>query len=246
MSFLSGIGGGSILSLATEAALGVATGGTSLLVSTALKGVMMSIGDQVLQQLGQQLGLPQSVTDFAQAAFHEAAGDTGGAVQNLQEAVGGLQGAAGLSDSDTGDIYRTAQQGVSDAVSQNAPNLADSLANGEGFQNGDIASAVKGKSLLVALAIAMGKVADNKMQQMYADTQKLGNMSSNDKGYASVTGEVQALGQEIGMISNALNNAIKSIGDAGSTLARRADRQLRSTTGGGGPGARRPLRRFAV
>jgi hypothetical protein len=50
---------------------------------------MMAVGDQVLQQLGQQLGLPQGAIDLAQAAFHGAAGDPGGAIQNLGEASAG-------------------------------------------------------------------------------------------------------------------------------------------------------------
>ena len=213
MSFLGSLE--KIAGAAIQTTLAVETGGASLLVTTALKQVGLSIGDAILQKIGQGLGLPQPVIDMAQAAFHAEAGDPGGVTQNVQEAVDGLGAAAGLSPSDTGELQRTADEGV-----QNAPDLANDLVNG--FGDNDTAQAVKGKSLLVALAIAMGKVADKKMQQMYADTQKLGDLKQGDKGYASITGEVQALGQEISMISNALNNAIKSIGDAGSTLARKS------------------------
>lgn len=222
MSFL-GIGGGgnlfsSIASIALQGALGVATGGASLLVTTALKSVMLAVGDQVLQQLGQQLGLPQSVIDIAQAAFHGAAGDPGGAVQNITEASEGLASAIGGGAFEAGEIERGAQTSVQDIVAQanEAANRSrEDQASGEGVTGGG-----RGKdSLLVAIAKAMGKVIDSKMGQMADKTEQMG--SAKGEKYGQLSAEVQALGQEISMVSNALNNAIKAIGEASAQLARK-------------------------
>ncbi|KRA67125.1 hypothetical protein ASD89_02585 [Caulobacter sp. Root656] len=224
MSFL-GIGGGGnlfsgIASLALQGALGVATGGASLLVTTALKSVMMAVGDQVLQQLGQQLGLPQGAIDLAQAAFHGAAGDPGGAVQNLSEASQGLSSAIGGGAFEAGQIERTAQGQVQDLIAQ-----ANEAANRsrDDSSSGDEAGVGRGgrggDSLLVAIAKAMGKVIDSKMGQMADKTQQMG--SAKGEKYGQLSAEVQALGQEISMVSNSLNNAIKAIGEASAQLARK-------------------------
>ncbi|MBI1682717.1 hypothetical protein [Caulobacter hibisci] len=220
MSFL-GIGGGgnlfsSIAGLALQGALGVATGGASLLVTTALKSVLLAVGDQVLQQLGQQLGLPQGVIDVAQAAFHGAAGDAGGAVQNLTEASEGLSSAIGGGAFEAGEIERGAQSNIQDIVTQ--ANEAANRSREDAASDESVSGSGK-DSLLVAIAKAMGKVIDSKMGQMADKTQQMG--SAKGEKYGQLSAEVQALGQEISMVSNALNNSIKAIGEASAQLARK-------------------------
>ena len=216
----NGLSLNNLLSAAAQVGLGAMTGGASLAVTTALKGVMMAVGDQIIAQVGQQLGLPPAVIDMAQAAFHAEAGDMGGAVQDIGKAAQDLGQAAGADNFQTGQLQQQAQQGADEAANQALAQMQTDGMKQSGGSN-DIAAATKGKSLLVAMAIAMGSVADNKMKEMYNDTQKLANLKAGDKGYAQLTGEVQGLGQEIGLITNALNNAIKSIGDGASTLARK-------------------------
>ncbi len=224
MSGIFGIGGGGFLStlenVAMQGAMAAATGGTSLAVTAALQGVMMAVGDQVIAQVGQQLGLPSAVIDMAQAAFHAEAGDTGGAVQDLGQAVGQLGQTTGADNFQTGELQQQAQQGA-DATANQA--LAQMQTDGmkQSSSSTDIAAATKGKSLLIAMAIALGSAADDKMKEMFDDSTKLGSLKAGDKGYAQLTGEIQGLGQEISLITNALSNAMKSIGEGATTLARK-------------------------
>lgn len=227
MSFL-GIGGGgnlfsSIANIALQGALGVATGGASLLVTTALKGVMTAIGDQVLQQLGQQLGLPQAAIDLAQAAFHTAAGDPGGAAQNISEAVQGLGDAAGFDAFQTGQVERQAFDGAT-WLREQVEEALQGGTDGEGNRRGKAAlQAGAGDSFLVRLAVALGTVVDNKMNKMVDKAGEIDKASGGDKSKtAKLSAEVSALGQEVSLISNALNTSIKSLGEAASTLARKS------------------------
>jgi hypothetical protein len=227
MSFL-GIGGGgnlfgSIANIALQGALGVMTGGASLMVTTALKTVMTAIGDQVLQQIGQKLGLPQGAIDLAQAAFHTAAGDPGGAVQNISEAAQGLGSAAGLSQFETGEIERQAFDGAQFLRDQTLDQLQGGT-DAEGKPRGKSALAgASGESFLVKLAIALGSVVDSKMDKMVAKAGEIDKAGSGGKSQtAKLTAELSALGQEVNMISTALNNAIKSLGESASTLARKS------------------------
>lgn len=232
-----GIGGGnnilgSIISTAAQAALGVMTGGASLLVTTAMKSVFMAVGDQILQQVGQGLGLPQSAIDIAQGAFHAAAGDPGGAVQNLQEAIGGFTGAIGGDAFDQGALQRAANEGIRNASDQFLQNIRENAQNEDG-EGGDRrsnrAGGSSGESFLVAFAKALGKAIDSKMDRMMEVSKDIDKetQAANDSGgerqavIGEMSAELQGLGQEVGFLSQALANTVKSLGEATSTLARK-------------------------
>lgn len=235
MSFLSGLGGNlfsSVANIALQGALGIATGGASLLVTTALKGLMMSIGDQLLQNIGQKLGLPQPVIDLAQATFHGAAGNPGGAIQNIEEASAGLASAAGLDSFGAGEIQRQSF----DIVEQLQQNLQEKLENGtdeDGNSRGSAktraAAGASGESFLVRLALALGKAIDAKMDEQLkiageiddAKNAAEGGDKDADSQITQQGAKLTALGQEITILSNALNTALKSIGESVSTLARK-------------------------
>ena len=108
-------------------------------------------------------------------------------------------------------------------LQRTAEDVAQSWTNSilESVRDGGEGKSTKGDSFLVALAKALGKVMDGKMGQMKAKTDELGGLDSKDSKYGQLTAEIQALGQEMNMVSQALNNSIKSIGEAGSTLARK-------------------------
>ncbi|PXA87663.1 hypothetical protein DMC25_12370 [Caulobacter sp. D4A] len=230
MSFL-GIGGGgnlfsSIANIALQGALGVATGGASLLVTTALKSVLTAVGDQVLQQLGQQLGLPQGAIDLAQAAFHSAAGDPGGAVQNVGEAVQGFSDAAGLDNFQAGQAQRDTFDAV-DWIVKNAQEELQAGSDAEGSKRGKGASALAaaggGESFLVKLAIALGTAVDNKMNDMLDIAKEIDNAKSNkdESKVTEMSAKMTAYGQEANIMSNALNTSLKTIGEAIAGIARK-------------------------
>ena len=116
-----------------------------------------------------------------------------------------------LNPQQQGDLQRTAE----DVAQSWTRSILDQV------RDGGEAKSTKGDSFLVALAKALGKVMDNKMGQMKAKTDQLGGLDSKDSKYGQLTAEIQALGQEMNMVSQALNNSIKSIGEAGSALARK-------------------------
>lgn len=216
-----GIGGGgfNIASMVSQAALAVATGGTSLALTAAMGSLFSQIGQQVIQQLGQQLGLPQSVIDIAQGAFAGATGDYSGAASNISEASRNLASAAGGGDFEAGEIER----GANDAVREFTENALKSMREGGTDGEGNRSSGPEGKkSFLVQLALAMGKVIDAKMERAVKLGEELDAEQSKDKPTTgSITAEMTAVGQEIGFITQALNNVIKSIGESASTLARK-------------------------
>jgi hypothetical protein len=213
-----GIGGGgfNIGSLVSTAALAVATGGTSLAVSVALKSLMTQIGSAVIQQVGQQLGLPQAVIDVAQGAFHAATGDFAGAASNLSEASEQLASAVGGGAFEAGEIERQAN----DVVRQLTENTLKRAREGEG--GAESGGAEGKKSFLVRLAEALGKIVDSKMERAIELGEKIDKAQDSKKPkVASLSAEMQAVGQEIGFITQALNTVIKSIGESASTLARK-------------------------
>lgn len=229
---IPGLGGGgnlfsSVAGFAVQAALGVATGGASLVVQAALKTFMMAIGDQVIQQLGKQLGLPQPMIDMAQAAFHSAAGDPGGAVTNLQEAATGLAGVAGGGPFEAGELQR---QGFEAAnwLQEQALDRMQGGVDEEGQQAGGArarnASGGKGAdSFLMRLALAMGKAIDKKMDEMLETAENIDKAkgAGDESQITQMSAKMQALSQEVSILTNALNTSLKSIGEASSTLARK-------------------------
>lgn len=226
-------GGGNIFSgianLALQGALGVMTGGTSLLVTTALKGVMMAVGDQLIEKLGQQLGLPPAITDMAQAAFHAAAGDPGGAVQNLQEASQGLASAIGGDVFDQGQIERTGNEAVSKLLDEVLKGVREGSDEEGNKKDAKAALGSKGESFLVAFAKALGKTIDRKMENMMEISKKIDaqTQAANDSGgkkqavVGELSAELQGLSQEVNFISQALTNSVKAIGESVSTIARK-------------------------
>ncbi len=222
MSFLSSVGGLSVASLITEGAAAVATGGTSLALQGALKGAALAIGDEVLQGAGAALGLPSSVIDLAQAAFHTAAGDPGGAYQNIQQASQSLGSAAGLDSSGQGQIQQQSYDAVQNLLNQ----VLDQMKQGKDADGNNATAAAGGKggqSFLVAFAEAMGKAVDDKMDDMLGLAKNIdqANSSGDKSQLTQMTAQMQAMSQEVSMMSTAMSTSIKSIGDAISQLARK-------------------------
>ena len=216
MSFLGG--SLSITSIVTQGVEAVETGGLSLAAGTALKGVVGAIGDSILQQVGQQLGLPQSVIDTSSALLHEGSGDPAGAAQHLQAAVSDLANATGGTALEQGQFANSAQS----YADQLCSGMIESMKNSGGRSGGE---ATNGQSFLEKLAIALGSVLDQKLNDMMDLSNQIGSLgtisNSNQSQLGMLTGKMQAEGQEVSMLSNALDNSIKSTGDAMSTLAKK-------------------------
>jgi hypothetical protein len=223
------------LNFATIAQLGLAamTGGTSLLATTALKTIGSQIAMSLIQKLGEQMGLPPSMINLAQAAFASASGQPGLVKQNIAEAVRDLVGELDLRPSEAGQLQRE----LMSASDKSMGNLMEIVGKSK-KKAASASEEEEGGSWLVALARAMGKVLDNKAAQMKEQSKevsKYANMEvkkdskggltedsqENQNKLSSASTLLQAYGQEMSFISNAATNVLKSMGEAQATLARK-------------------------
>lgn len=188
-----GIGGGgfNIGSLVSTAALAVATGGTSVALQAA-----------------------------PQAAFAGATGNPAGVASNLQEATQGVADLFGATPYQAGEFHRASEdfvQKMSNMIIDGMKNENEKAASAGGVGNAN------GQSFLVRLGIALGSVLDQKMDRMMAISREIAGLGkidqNNQSKLAGLTGEMQGIGQEYGLVSNALNNTQKAIGEGNKTLA---------------------------
>lgn len=231
MSFLSGLTG----AFNPMTLMGAAMGGPiGAIIAQALQQVVSQVVQQIIQQAGQQLGLPQQFIDMAQGAAAGSLGDTQGATRNLQEAISGFAGATGATGAQAGAVEREtndfAQQFINDAVdriTQEAGETAANASGGKGVGASGGAAAGKGGSVLMRIALAIGEAMDNKVDKMAENADKMkdldpkGGSKEEMSQYNSLSAEMNALGQELKIVSEALNNTLKSIGEASSSLARK-------------------------
>jgi hypothetical protein len=207
MSLFSSIGR-TLINPMTLAQLAMGPAGWAAL---AMRTVGTAILQQVIQQVGQKLGLPQFAIDAAKSAFSQAAGIPQGFVDSVSGGVQRLGEAMGASPFEIGQAAREANTIVDKLVEGILKKIRD------GGQDEDGSSSA-GQSRLVKLAKALGKLLDKKMDRMI----EIGEKMDKAQKQGSLSAEMQAVGQELSMISNALNNAIKSIGESNTTLARKS------------------------
>lgn len=198
---MSFIGGLNPVSLMATAAFGPAGGALAQLATQ----VLSQVGQQMIQQMGQRMGLPQSAIDMAQGSFTSSMGDVGGTAQNLDEALDSFGREAGANPSEIGD----AQRMVNDLISKQAAEAMESDEAKEAKAGG------KGGGWLRALARALGQAADKAADRLEQQAKGLDNASPSESA------EYSADAQAFGMLMNAINTAIKSVGEALNTVARK-------------------------
>lgn len=232
MSLLGGIMR-SVINPMTLAQLAMGPAGWA---SLAMRTIGSAIAQQLIQQIGQRLGLPQTAIDLAQGAFANASGQPGLMRQNLGEAVRGFTDQLDLRPSEAGALQRELM-GATDKSFDNLSKIADDFASKTSRRRGSADEEETGGSWLVALARAMGKVLDQKAAQMKAKSEEVsfyGNQEvskdktgltadsqENQNKLSSASTLLQAYGQEMSFISSAATNAIKSVGEAQTNLARK-------------------------
>lgn len=183
--------------------------------SLAMRTIGSAIAKEVIQQLGQQLGLPQGMINFAQNAFSAATGTVGGP-ETIAEAVAQLGQQFGLSPSEQGELQRSAQQDSHDMFQK----LADAFKSGKDMAEARKARGSKGSgSWLQAIADAMAQALDKKVEDMDKMAQALDKQGSNKSVKAST--DLQVAGQEFSYLMNASSTVIKTIGEGLSGMARK-------------------------
>jgi len=175
--------------------------------SIVIKAAVSAVGQQVIQQLGEKLGLPQPVIDVAKGALASATG-TQGLPNNIGGLVQMLAQQNNLSPVQQGNLQRTLE-GILDQITT-------ATATSREFKE---AQATGGKSWLMAIAEALGRTADKLATEMDQMASDLGN--STDKTRASDNIKFGAKTQEFGQFFNSANTVIKALGEALSAGARK-------------------------
>lgn len=208
MSFLSGIMK-SIINPATLMQLAMGPAGWA---SLAAQTIGRAIAQQVIQQLGQSLGLPQSVINMAQTAFSAASGQPGAPVQTVRQAVGELAQQYGLSALQQGQLERAAQNDVKDMYEM----LSEAAQQGkQRAERGDGKSSGKG-GWLREIAAAMSVALDSKIKEMKSLAGQLDKTKTT-----ALQNDLQVATQEFSFLMNATANMIKTVGEGLGTMARK-------------------------
>lgn len=198
--------GGIVNSIVNPSNLALAALGPAGWGTLAARTLMSAVGQQIIQKLGDQLGLPQSSIDLAQGVYAGSTGDFNGATRNLSEAIQGIATQAGASAFEAGD----AERDINDTIDQIATNLAESREGREARSSG-------GKSWLMAIAESLGRTSDKLAQEMDDMSKTLGegeNKSSQNLKFG-------AKSQEFSQFFSSANTVIKTLGEALSQGARK-------------------------
>ncbi len=231
--------GGIVRSLVNPISIAQLAMGPAGWASLAMRTIGAQIGMNLVQQIGQRLGLPQPMIDLAQSAFASASGQPGLMRQNIGEAVSGFAQQFDLRPSDAGQLQRDLM-GATDKSFENLQRIANSFSgeNAENVDDGNGAPRSRGRtaasgSWLVAFATAMGKALDAKAAQIKEKSNSIASMADSNvdrksnsgmkhqEKLSSETQLLQAFTQEMSMIANAATNALKTVGEAQSTIARK-------------------------
>lgn len=213
MSFL-GIGGGNgLFGIVSQIALAAATGGSSVIAQMAMK-IATEVASAVIQQLGQQMGLPQPMIDMAQGFVRGAGGDAAGAAREFGEAQSGLGSLIQSFTRQTGgspiDAARL-EQDINRQVGQMAA---------EAGQSDDARAArAGGRQVAGGWLMAIAQALGEKLDVMAADMQS--TAAAINKEDPSTTAKFSAATQEFGLLMGATNNAIKTLGEALNQTARK-------------------------
>jgi len=169
--------------------------------------LVSSLGQGLIQKLGDFLNVPQPIIDAAQGAFAAATGDPIGAATNAFEAGQGFAEAIGKGVAEAADVGRQVEESLA--------KLAADIAGGPEAREAKAGG--KGGSWLMAMAKALGAKADQLADQM---SELADNMAAEDSK-PSDSALFSAKSQEFGLFMNATNNAIKTAGESLTTMARK-------------------------
>lgn len=225
MSFLNGV----LKSVINPVTLLQVAMGPAGWASIAIKAAVSAIGKQAIQAIGEKVGLPQSVINAAQTAFGAATGTQSGP-RTIREAVSQLAERFNLSPTQQGNLTRSFESDLSQILGKMATpkSIKDAQSAGP-------------KSWIMALAEALGKVADELSNEMTTMAEGLGGPRDKDGKVipmpknatqqeikadsdtkASDNLKFGAKSQEFAQFFSAANTAIKTLGEALATGARKS------------------------
>lgn len=207
-------------------------GSNSFFGANLFMGFAGQILDKAIQNVGDKLGLPQSIIDMAQSTAHYSMGDIAGGLQNAGEAVEGV--VANLNPFDASSIG----QQIDDASSRLSGIMLSALkgeecqgvAEGQGEGKGDA-------NWLVAIAKALGEMVGKRaanMQETLGKMEGINNReipsSGEDKtealqqqsqDFMEANSQFQAESQMFNIMAQTTSNVIKTLGQGISTIAQK-------------------------
>lgn len=188
----------SFINPATIAQLAMGPAGWASIIARA---AISAIGQQVIQQLGQKLGLPSGIINMAQMAFSAASGTQGQprSVGDLMQQMGTQYGMSALQQGDLTRQFNT-------IIEQMATSMAESKEAKEARASGGA------KSWIMAIAENLGIVADKLAKEMTDFSQQIGK--GDDQAKASTNVKFAAKSQEFSMFFNSAQTVIKTLGEA--------------------------------
>ncbi len=206
MSGIFGISGFNPAALLASAALGPMGGVVAGLVSQ----VFNSFGQALLQNLGQQMGLPQATINLAQDVFAATRGFPGGsfggnALNNMNDSIEALGDRYGATPQQIGDAQRSAMDILLDAQRE----------SGDSDEVRAARSGGKAPGWLMAMAQALGDQLNELGDEM---THRAETMTKDDP---KASAEFSVVSQQFSMLMNATSNAIKTVGEAMANTARK-------------------------
>lgn len=205
--------------------------------SIAMKAVAQQIGTQLIQTVAQQLGVPPQITNAALTAFNGANAFAGGVPGlngngqfSTRELANFMMDNTNMSPLEAFKFSREIGDKINDFKSEQVQNnvrrLVDQLMESEESKSAKAGAkgGKAGESILMRIAKALGSLADQKMGEMDKLATQIG-ATKDGKNQNKITeqgAQLQALGQEMSILSNAMTNVLKSIGEANSTVARKS------------------------
>jgi hypothetical protein len=182
----------------------------------AAKMLMSQVGMNILQKLGEAIGLPQPMIDGIKAGFAAATGQPELAAENIKEMIGGLAEKTNTSPTEQGRMERELSKTTDDFIQKQADAFKKGQKDGESAaeRNG------RGKSWLQKIADAMAKVMDSKIEQM--DKMALALDKQGDKKSIKASTDLQVAGQEFSYIMQTTSTVIKTIGEGLTGMARKS------------------------
>jgi hypothetical protein len=222
-SVFGGGGSGGILGAVGGIVGGIFGGPIGAMIGQAIGGMLQqAVGDatkQAVDTLQKEHGMPKFLADEVKSKIDEA-------VQKLlgQSQQGVTPEAAGHAQEAAGDWMK---QFIQDAAKQIVDEVKKDLKEGKGGEGSGKASA---ESWLVAIAKAMGKTMGDRAAKLVDLSQRIANTktggSNSDQQAAAkqmqqLNAEFQATSQEFSLLQNTFSTAIKAIGEAMSSVARK-------------------------
>lgn len=179
--------------------------------SLAMRTIGSQIAMNVIQKLGEELGVPKGVIDLAQAAFASATGQPGLARQEMREAINNFVRDNNLSPLDAGRLQRAVEKDMDTAFEK----LMEAAK--EGKRRADRGNSKGGKgSWLREVAALMSAALDSKINEMKNIAGKLDKTKTT-----SLQNDHQVATQEFSFLMQATANMIKTVGEGLGAMARK-------------------------